>query len=51
MVSCGCKNGDQTNMCLKEVELLAQNVLTILGLNLVNISREGRQGNKPQHVG
>lgn len=36
MVRCGCTSGHQKEMCLKEVELRAQNTLTILG-STVNI--------------
>ena len=36
MVRCGSKNGHQKDMCLKEIGLRAQNMLTILG-SIVNI--------------
>ena len=31
VVRCGSKNGHQNDMCLKEIGLHAQNMLTILG--------------------
>ena len=36
VVGCGSKNGYQKNMCLKEIGLHAQNLLTILG-SIINI--------------
>ena len=33
---CGCKDRHQKDMCLKEIELRAQNMLTILG-SIVNM--------------
>ena len=35
MVRCGSKNGHKTDVCLKDIELHAQNILTILG-SIVN---------------
>ena len=37
VVRCSSKNGDQKDMCLKEIGLHAQNMITILG-SIVNIS-------------
>jgi hypothetical protein len=31
LIRCGCKNGHQKDMCLKEIGLQDQNMLTILG--------------------
>ena len=36
MVSCGCKNGHQKDMCSKEIALHAQNKPTIIG-SIVNM--------------
>jgi hypothetical protein len=38
MLRCGSKSGHQKDICLKEVELRAQNVLAFLG-SIVNIKR------------
>ena len=37
MVRCGSMNGYQKDTCLKEIELCAQDMLSILGL-IVNIN-------------
>jgi hypothetical protein len=39
VVKCGCKNGHQKDMFLKEIGLRAQNTLTVLG-SIVNIIGE-----------
>ena len=39
-VRCRSKNGHKKHMCLKEIELSAQNVLTILN-SIVNIVERG----------
>ena len=50
MVRCGSKKGHQKDTCLKDIELHAQNMTTILDSIVNIIRREGRRGGEGERA-